>query len=132
METVTFRMQPGTGRVAQLIPEHWASVDGKRWLSLTWDRDAGLRSEPLGDTDVADWYRGSLMMPQGSWWQPGNVRSDPAHARLAIRLPHDRPSQGQWWLTWWFEEDDERYTVELIQHGQMRTWPPVYGFLERS
>jgi hypothetical protein len=72
------------------------------------------------------------MMPQGSWWQPGNVRSDPAHARLAIRLPHDRPSQGQWWLTWWFEEDDERYTVELIQHGQMRTWPPVYGFLERS
>lgn len=129
METLIFRMEPGSGRVAQRIPES-AVEDGRYWLSPVWLHD-NLRAERLGDTDVVSWYRGSLTMPSGSWWQPGNVRAHPEHARLAVRLSHNQPSSGQWWLSWWLE-DEERLTVELIEHGKMRTWPPVYGFLERS
>lgn len=131
METLIFRMEPGTRRVAQRIPDKVQVDDGKRWLSPNWDAEIGMRRELLGDTDVASWYRGSLTMPTGSWWQPGNVRSDPERARLAIQVPHNRPTPGQWWLAWWFEHD-ENLTVELIPHGQMRTWPPVYGYLERA
>lgn len=129
METLTFRLEPGSGRVAQRIPDGVRVDDGLRWLAPVWDPEHGLRLDHLGDTDVASWHQGSLTMPPGSWMQPGHVRANPEHARLAIQLPREQPTAGQWWLTWWFEAG-ESMTVELIPHGQMRDWPPVYGSLK--
>lgn len=125
MDELIFRVSEH-GCVAQRIPVDLEAPGGFRWISFHWrNRDLGF--DRLGDTDVADWGRGSLTDPGGSWWSPMDVCSNPEKARLAIRVPSRalRGPLADKWLSWWFEPRIG-LTVALLDSHEVDNWKSIY------